>query len=184
MVSRLDTVTVDEWRSIAAGHSNRPRSVAGPMLDMLRSTRNHAVFDVDHMTHQLQTATRAYRDGADDEVVLAALFHDVAEVVAGAGHGAVAAGLLRPYVRNDVYQVLRTHSDFQGRYYNEYFGLAADAYRAHADESWFALAVTFSDDWDQASFDPSYKTEELSFFEPMVQRMFARTERFESADET
>jgi predicted HD phosphohydrolase len=153
--------------------NKRPNGIAEPMLELLRSTASHFVFDADHMTHQLQTATRAFRAGADDEVVLAALFHDVAEVFAGANHAGVAAAMLRPYVRDEIYHVMRTHSDFQGRYYYEYFGLPADGYLRHEAESWYDLAVTFSDEWDQSSFDPAYDTEPLSFFEPMVRRLFA-----------
>ena len=172
MVTRLDTVTSEEWRAMIAASAGGSRSVAEPMLELLRATATHFVFEADHLTHQLQTATRAFRSGADDEVVLAALFHDVAEVFAGSNHAVVAASMLRPYVRDDLYHVMRTHSDFQGRYYNEYIGLPADAYRRHENEQWYELALTFSDEWDQASFDPAYDTEPLSFFEPMVLRLF------------
>ncbi|HEY3716454.1 MAG TPA: HD domain-containing protein [Jatrophihabitantaceae bacterium] len=174
-MTRLDSVMPDEWRVIARLSQARPSSTAEPMLDLLRTTESHVVFEADHLTHQLQTATRAYRSDADDEVVLAALFHDVAEVFAGAGHARVAAELLRPYVRDEVYHVVRTHSDFQGRYYNQYFGLAGDAYQGHSTEPWYDLALTFSDEWDQASFDPAYDTEPLGFFEPMVRRLLAHS---------
>jgi predicted HD phosphohydrolase len=174
MVTRLDTVTPDEWRAMVASSGGRSHSIAEPMLGLLQATASHYVFAADHLTHQLQTATRAFRAGADDEVVLAALFHDVAEVFAGANHACVAATMLRPYVRDEVYHVMRTHSDFQGRYYNQYIGLPADAHLRHKAEPWYDLAVTFSDEWDQASFDPAYDTEPLSFFEPTVRRLFAQ----------
>ena len=37
-------------------------------------------FQVDRLTHSLQTATRAYRDGRDDEYVVCALLHDMGGV--------------------------------------------------------------------------------------------------------
>lgn len=182
MVTRLDAVTPDEWRAMIAASGGRSQSVAEPMLDLLRTTENLHVFEADHLTHQLQTATRAYRSGVDDEIIIAALFHDVAEVIAGAAHGPVAAELLRPYLSDDVYHVIATHSDFQGRYYNEYLGLPPDSYARYSGESWYDLALTFSDDWDQASFDPSYDSKSLDFFEPMVRRFFAEPVRSSSAD--
>lgn len=174
MVTRLDTVTPDEWRAMVAKRGNgRTGATADAMLSLLQRGAGHFVFEADHLTHQLQTATRAARDGADDETVLVALFHDVAETFAPLTHAAVAAEMLRPYVRDELYHVLRTHQDFQGRYYNEYVGLPPDAYLAHADQSWFDLAVTFSDVWDQASFDPNYPTEPLEYFEPMVRALLS-----------
>ena len=173
MVTRLDTVTPAQWRDMVRLSGGTRPSVAHPMLNLLRMGAGHFVFEADHLTHQLQTATRAVRAGADDQLVLAALFHDVAEVFAPRNHAGVAAEMLRPYVREEIYHVLRTHQDFQGRYYNEYLGLRADAYLDHAAEPWYGLALTFSDEWDQASFDPAYPTEALEFFEPMVRRAFA-----------
>jgi predicted HD phosphohydrolase len=171
MVTRLDTVTADEWQAMAARSGGARTGTADAMLALLRKGEGHFVFEADHLTHQLQTATRAERDGADDEIVLAALFHDVAETFAPLNHPAVAAAMLRPYVRDDVFHVMRTHQDFQGRYYYESLGMRADAYLDHADEVWFPLAMRFSDEWDQASFDPAFPTEPLEHFEPMVRRM-------------
>jgi predicted HD phosphohydrolase len=179
MVTRLDTVTADEWRAMVAQGGGARSGTADAMLTLLEQGAGHFVFEADHLTHQLQTATRAERAGADDELVLTALFHDVAETFAPLTHAAVGAEMLRPYVREEVYHVLRTHQDFQGRYYNEYLGLRADAYLAHADEPWFDLAITFSDEWDQVSFDPAFPAEPLEHFEPMVRRLLAapRSER-------
>jgi predicted HD phosphohydrolase len=153
------------------GGNSRTSTTADAMLALLGRGAGHFVFEADHLTHQLQTATRAASDGADDETILVALFHDVAETFAPLTHAAVAAEMLRPYVREELYHVLRTHQDFQGRYYNEYLGLDRDAYLAHAEEPWFDLAMTFSDAWDQASFDPDYPTRPLEDFEPLVRAL-------------
>lgn len=180
MVRRLDSVSAEEWRERRTASAG-PRAVTGPLLDLLRTSATLTIFDTDHLTHQLQTATRAYRAGADDEVVVAALFHDVAELTAGPNHGMVAAELLRPYVREDIYHVVRTHSDFQGRYYYEHLGLDRTMYLRWADEPWYGLALCFSDDWDQAAFDPDYDTRPLSFFEPMVRRILAEPVRLRTS---
>ena len=49
-------------------------------LDMLKG--DHGGFAVDRYTHCLQTATRAYRDGRDEEYVVCALLHDIGDILA------------------------------------------------------------------------------------------------------
>jgi len=39
------------------------------------------------------------------------------------------------------------------------------------------MAVKFTDEWDQAAFDPEYDTLEFSYFEPMIERVFAHPNR-------
>ena len=41
-------------------------------------------------------------------------------------------------------------------------------------ESWYPLAMRFTGEWDQRSFDPEYDTLPLAYFEPMVRRVFGR----------
>ena len=80
-------------------------------------------FSVNQMEHALQTATRAERDGADEEVIVAALLHDVGKLISVFNHPRIAAEILRPYVRDDVYYMVAVHQDFQGRYYYGYLGM-------------------------------------------------------------
>ena len=51
-------------------------------LNMLKG--DHGGFAVDRYTHCLQTATRAYRDGRDEEYVVCALLHDIGDILAPA----------------------------------------------------------------------------------------------------
>jgi predicted HD phosphohydrolase len=92
-------------------------------------------------------------------------------------HAAVAAEIVKPYVSDDVYWVIKTHDDFQGIYYNHFFGGEENPRAKYEGEPWYDLAVRFSDEWDQKSFDPDYDTEPLEHFEPMVREVFARPER-------
>ena len=64
------------------------KAMAGPLLG----------YQVDRFPHCLQSATRALRNGEDDEMVVAALLHDVGAPIAPENHSAVAADILRPYV--------------------------------------------------------------------------------------
>jgi predicted HD phosphohydrolase len=176
--TRMDQSTAEEWAVIGAEtYADQPR-VAEVVLDLLRSLEKVTVgFAVDQLTHCLQTATLAERAGADDEVIVAALCHDIGKSISVPNHPAIAAEILRPYVRAEVYDMIRVHQDFQGRHYYAHFGGDPDAreqHRATLDAPTYALAERFADEWDQIAFDPAYDTLPLEHFEPLVRKMFAQ----------
>jgi predicted HD phosphohydrolase len=173
--TRMDRSTKADWQTIGRVTVARQPEVSKRLLDMLRSFRGvHLGFGVDQLHHALQTATMARRDNASDEMVLCALLHDVGKYISVANHGQIAAEILKPYVSNDAYQIVRTHQDFQGRHYYEHFGMDSNLRERHRHEPWFALAETFTDVWDQAAFDPSYEVLPLEEFEPLVRQYFDR----------
>jgi predicted HD phosphohydrolase len=135
-------------------------------------------FATDQLTHCLQTATRAERAGADPEVVVASLCHDIGKAISVPNHPAIAAEILKPYVRDEVYSMIRAHQDFQGRHYYQHFGGDPDAREQYRGQPWFDLAARFADEWDQISFDPDYDTEPLEHFEPLVNEVFAKPHSF------
>ena len=174
--TRMDESTAEQWAVIGAEtYANQDRT-ADRVLDMLRSLDSIVDgFATDQLTHCLQTATLAERAGADDEVAVAALCHDIGKAVSVPNHPAIAAAILKPYVREEVYEMIRVHQDFQGRHYYHHFGGNPDARETHRDEltpEQFALAETFADDWDQIAFDPNYDTLPLEHFEPKVRAVF------------
>ena len=131
-------------------------------------------YKVDRLEHSLQCATRAYRDGADEEMVVAALLHDIGDLLSPSNHSELAAAVLRPYVSEKTYWIVRRHGLFQSYYYAHHTGgdrNARDTYRNHP---WYQDTVDFCERWDQSSFDPDYQSLPLEFFEPMVRRIFAR----------
>ncbi|HEY3673597.1 MAG TPA: HD domain-containing protein, partial [Acidimicrobiia bacterium] len=165
--------TAEQWGVIGAEtYANRGR-VADTVLGMLRSLADITDgFAVDQLTHSLQTATMAERAGADDEVVVAALCHDVGKAVSVPNHPRISAEILRPYVRDEVHWMIEVHQDFQGRHYYAHFGgdpNARDQYQGHES---FALAERFADEWDQQAFDPDYDTLPLEHFEARVRAVF------------
>src|SRR3954468_22011011 len=101
--TRMDESTAEEWAEIGRQNfANQPR-VAETILSMLRSLADITDgFATDQLTHCLQTATYAEKAGADDEVVVASLCHDIGKAISVANHGPIAAEILRPYVRPDV----------------------------------------------------------------------------------
>jgi len=126
---------------------------------------------ISELEHALQTATRAERARADDELVLAALCHDIGKVFGDAGHGDIAADLLTPHVRTEVASAVRHHGAFTARHWNPSLRGESDPRLRFRNEPWFCLAEQFVDDWDMKSFDPVFPREDLAHFEPLVRRL-------------
>jgi predicted HD phosphohydrolase len=172
--TRMDESTAEQWAVIGRKTFEAQDRTAEAVLAMLRSLRDLTVgFAVDQLTHSLQTATRAERGGADDEMVVASLCHDIGKAVSSPNHPVIGAEILKPYVRAEVYEVIRAHQDFQGRHYYHHFGGDPNARDRYRDEPWFELAATFADDWDQQAFDPAYDTLPLEHFEGRLRELFA-----------
>ncbi len=172
--TRMDESTAEQWAHIGSEHVKNWARVPDRIIGMLKSLEEIVEgFATDQLVHCLQTATRAERDGADTEVIVASLCHDIGKAVSVPNHPAIAAEILKPYVRDEVYWMIKAHQDFQGRHYYEHFGKDPNARDQYRDEPWFHLAERFADDWDQTSFDPDYDTLPLEHFEPMVRNVFA-----------
>ena len=173
--TRMDESTAEEWAEIGRQTAaNQPR-VADSVLSMLRSLA--AVTDgfaTDQLTHCLQTATLAEKAGADTEVIVASLCHDIGKAISVPNHGPIAAEIMRPYVRPDVAWMLLVHQDFQGKHYYAHFGADPNKRDAFVDHPAYALTAQFTDEWDQIAFDPQAETYPLEHFEPMVRDVFAR----------
>jgi predicted HD phosphohydrolase len=131
-------------------------------------------YPVSRLEHSLQTATRAQRDGADEELVVAALIHDIGDDLAPHNHAELAAGILRPYVRPEVTWIVEQHGLFQSYYYAHHLGGNRDGRERFRDHPWYQACLDFCAKWDQCSFDPVYPSEPLAAFEPLVRRIFAR----------
>jgi predicted HD phosphohydrolase len=173
---RMDESTAEQWAVIGAETMSAQARVAERVLTLLRSLSEIVDgFSTDQLTHCLQTATLAERAGADDEVVVAALCHDIGKAISVPNHPRIAAEILKPYVRDEVYKMILVHQDFQGRHYYHHFGGDPDAREQHRDAltaEEFALAERFADEWDQQAFDPDYDTLPLAHFEPRLRQVF------------
>lgn len=174
--TRMDQSTPEQWAVIGEESERNRTRVPDRVLAMLRSLDDIVDgFITDQLTHCLQTATLAERAGADDEIVVAALCHDIGKAVSVHNHPRIGAEILRPYVREEVYKMVLVHQDFQGRHYYAYFGGDPDAREAHRGDltpEEFDLAARFADEWDQTAFDPDYDTLPLEHFEPKIRAIF------------
>jgi predicted HD phosphohydrolase len=172
--TRMDESTAEQWAVIGAETmANQPR-VADEILSMLERLEDITDgFNTNQLVHALQTATLAEQAGADTEMIVASLCHDIGKLISVFNHPEIAAAILKPYVRDEVYQAIRAHQDFQGRHYYHHFGGDPNARDKYAGADWFELAAHFADDWDQVAFDPDGPYEPLEHFEPMVREVFA-----------
>jgi predicted HD phosphohydrolase len=172
--TRMDESTAEQWAVIGKETmENQPR-VADALLSLLRQLEGITDgFATNQLVHALQTATMAEQAGADEEVVFASLMHDVGKAISVFNHPAISAEMIKPYVRDDVYQAIKHHQDFQGRHYYHHFGKSRELRDQYRDEPWFALCEQFTDDWDQQAFDPNRETYPLEHFEPLVRKLTA-----------
>lgn len=131
-------------------------------------------YPITRYQHSLQSATRAYRDDADEELIVAALLHDVGDTLAMKNHTEMAASILRPYVSDKTAWIVEHHGIFQGYYFWHHIGKDRNARDKYKDHPWYDDCVYFCEHYDQAAFDQEYDTLELDFFMPMVERILSR----------
>lgn len=151
------------------------RALPERLLEALRRLGNSLQgYQVSRLEHSLQSASRAEDDGADIEYIVAALLHDLGDELAPENHSQLAAAIIRPYVRAEVTWVVEMHGLFQMKYYAHHYGLDRDGYLRHRDHPWFEACNRFCERWDQAAFDPDYRSRPLEHFEPMLREVFSR----------
>jgi predicted HD phosphohydrolase len=145
------------------------------VLDALRKLdQSLPGYPVSRLGHSLQSATRALKDGADDEIIVAALIHDVGDELAPYNHAEVAAGIIRPYVRPEVTWIVEQHGLFQTYYYAHHSGRDRHGRDKFLGHRWYQACKDFCANWDQCSFDPDYPSQPLSAFEPRLREIFSR----------
>ncbi len=173
--TRMDQSTAAEWMTIGGEVAKRQAQMPTLIKFMLRQLEAQTDgFATNQLVHALQTATRAVRANASEELIVAALCHDIGKVISVINHPAIAAEILKPYVGRATYEIIRTHQDFQGRHYYALMGMNPDARSQYAHQPWYSLAEKFTDEWDQTSFDPNYDTLPFEYFEPLIDRVFSK----------
>jgi predicted HD phosphohydrolase len=153
--------------------------VAGNADRVLRELRSQADdpmegYKITRLDHALQSATRAERDGADADWIVAALLHDIGDGLAPRNHDRFAAEMLRPFLREECTWVVEHHGAFQMVYYAHHYGWDRYERERYRDHPGYDACLAFCERWDQSSFDPDYAAEPLDHFAPLVQAVFAR----------
>jgi len=134
-------------------------------------------YAVDRLTHSLQSATRAQRDGRDDEYVVCALLHDLGDTLATANHADLAATVLEPFVSEEHHWLVKHHGVFQGYYFFHHLGLDRNMRDRYRDHPHWRITAEFCEKYDQNCFDPRYDTLPLEAFVPLVRQVFAAPKR-------
>ena len=135
-------------------------------------------YKISRLEHSLQTATRALKDGASDEMIVAALLHDIGDELAPLNHSEYAAAVLKPYVSERTHWIIEKHGLFQMYYYAHHLGENKNERDKFKDHKYYQDTVDFCEKWDQKSFDPNYESFPLDHFEPMVRRLFSKEPNF------
>ena len=131
-------------------------------------------YKITRLEHSLQAATRAFRDKADVEMIVAVLLHDIGDELAPLNHSEYAASILKPYVSEKTHWIIEKHGEFQMYYYAHHLGKNKNQRDKYKDHPYYQDTVNFCEKWDQASFDPDYKNMTLEEFAPMIKKIFSR----------
>lgn len=131
-------------------------------------------YRVSRLEHSLQSASRADAAGESEEMVVAALLHDIGDTLAPLAHSEMAAAILKPYVSARTHWIIAHHGLFQTYYYAHHLGGDRNAREKYRDHEWYQACVDFCENYDQNCFDPEYRSRPLSYFTPMLERVFAK----------
>ena len=131
-------------------------------------------YQITRLDHSLQTATRALNDKVDDEMIVAALLHDIGDELAPLNHSEYAAAVLKPYVSEKIHWIVEKHGEFQMYYYAHHLNGNKNQREKYKGHKYYQDTVNFCENWDQKSFDPNFKSLTLKDFEPYVKKIFGR----------
>ena len=170
--------TQEDWMAIGRASVEFRQGLPDRMLAHLNMLKGDCGgFAVDRLEHSLQTATRAHRDGRDEEYVVCALIHDIGDILGPSNHAEIGAVILKPYISERNHWMMDKHGIFQGYYFFHHIGLdrdMRDEFRGHPD---FEYTAQFCHLNDQKAFDPTYESMPLEAFEPMLRRVLAAPKR-------
>jgi predicted HD phosphohydrolase len=81
--TRMDEGTYEEYQFLEGKFKVCYDELPDNVLGALKKLQGDKLgYHVDRCEHSLQTATRAFRDGADEETVVVALLHDIGDLLA------------------------------------------------------------------------------------------------------
>jgi predicted HD phosphohydrolase len=173
--TRMEDSTAEDWQRIGAEFMQFTQGLPDRIVTHLRLLENdYGGFPVDRYTHCLQTATRALKDGRDEEYVVCALLHDMGDTLGSFNHADIAAAILKPFVSEDNHWMVQHHGIFQGYYFFHHLGLNRDMRDGFKDHPAYERTAEFCALYDNPAFDPKGETLPLSTFEPMLRRVFAQ----------
>ena len=167
--------TKEDYLLLEQNEKDFERGTADRILKFLSKLNNTLEgYRVSRLEHSLQTATRAFKNGESEEMVVASLLHDIGDEFAPMNHSQYAAAVIRPYVSVKTHWIIEKHGLFQTYYSAEHLGGDKNAREKYKDHKFYQATIDFCEKYDQCSFDPDYKSMSLKEFEPMVRTIFSR----------
>ncbi|MFD2753560.1 HD domain-containing protein [Comamonas terrae] len=172
---RMQDSTRDDWRLIGGEFAQFAQGLPDRVMAHLKLLEgDYGGFPVDRYTHSLQTATRALRDGRDEEYVVCALLHDIGDTLGSFNHPDIAAAIVQPFVSEANHWMVKHHGIFQGHYFFHHIGLDRDMRAQFRDHPHYERTAEFCELYDNPAFDPRGETLPISEFEPMLRRLMAQ----------
>jgi len=172
--TRMEDAGKEDFQAVMDYEENFNTGLVDRIIVMLKSLdEDWTPYPINRYQHSLQSATRAHEDGAEEEIVVAALIHDLGDILSPYNHGELAAAMVRPYVSEKTRWIIEHHCVFQGYYYNHHLGGDRNAREKYKDSPHYEDCKYFCHTYDQAAFDPDYPSRPLEFFEPMLRRVFS-----------
>jgi predicted HD phosphohydrolase len=173
--TRMQDSTAEDWALIKADFLPFASKLPDRVLAHLKLLEgDYGGFPVDRLTHSLQTATLALRDGRDDEYVVCALLHDIGDTLGAFNHPDIAAAILKPFVSEANHWMVQQHGIFQGHYFFHHLGMdrhLRDQFRGHPH---YDRTEEFCALYDAPAFDAKTETLPLAEFEPLLRRLMAQ----------
>lgn len=166
--------TAEDWGKIAAASAEFGRELPTRLVAHLQLLKGDCGgFAVDRLEHSLQTATRAFKDGRDEEYVVCALLHDIGDILGPRNHADIGAAIVQPFVSEANHWMVEKHAIFQGYYFFHHLGLDRDMREQYRGHPHFEYCAQFCHLYDQAAFDPAYESMPIEAFEPMLHRVMS-----------
>ena len=173
--TRMEHGTAEEYAFLDQLEEQFKTDLPKRLIERLKSLNSTlSGYQISRLEHSLQGATRAYRAGEDLEMVMAVLFHDIGDELAPYSHSEMAAALLRPFISEKTYWIVKHHGVFQMYYYVHHSGGDRNVRELFSDSPWYQDAINFCHEYDQNCFDPDYDSESLDFFIPMINNFFSK----------
>jgi len=173
--TRMEDGTREEYEFLDRMEHEFIAGLPERIIDSMRKLE-HSIsgYRISRLEHSLQGATRAFRADESEEMIIAVLLHDIGDELAPHSHSEMAAAILRPFVSERLYWIIKHHGIFQMYYYAHHCGGDRNTREMFRDHAWYQDAIDFCHNYDQNCFDPDYDSEPLEFFEPILRRVMSR----------
>lgn len=168
---RMDEGTVQDFALLAQVHTNSLLALPDLLINMLQTLKSDAIYPIDRLSHSLQSATRALKDNKDEEYIVCCLLHDFGESLGPFNHGEIAGAILHPFITEGNQWMLAHHGIFQTYYFGDKLGIDPNRRDQFKSSPYYDQTVEFCAKYDEVAFDPDYRSEPMSTFEPMVRKL-------------